>query len=124
MKIIIFETSYPVKQFWSIKRLTLTFFLTFRLPPPSLTLLNFIFSTEECAAGFQLTKEGSCDPCMRGYYRPKGAPACIKCPRTKTTPSISAKSQDECSEGMSLCLEIFLSGLDFKNRKNGKETIM
>lgn len=39
---------------------------------------------------------------MRGYYRPKGAPACIKCPRTKTTPSISAKSQDECSEGMSL----------------------
>lgn len=80
-------------------------FSCFPSPSPTITLLNFIFPAEECAAGFQLTKEGSCDPCMRGYYRPKGAPACIKCPRTKTTPSISAKSQDECSEGMSICLK-------------------
>ena len=69
------------------------------------TLLNLIFVAEECAAGFQLTKEGSCEPCMRGYYRPKGAPACTKCPPKKTTPSISAKSEDECSEGRNLHFE-------------------
>ncbi|GFS66703.1 hypothetical protein NPIL_618171, partial [Nephila pilipes] len=52
----------------------------------------------ECAAGFQLTKDGNCEPCMRGYFRPKGAPSCIKCPPQRTTPSISAKSESECSE--------------------------
>ncbi|XP_055948273.1 uncharacterized protein LOC129981454 isoform X2 [Argiope bruennichi] len=53
---------------------------------------------EECAAGFQLTKDGNCEPCMRGFFRPKGAPSCIKCPPQRTTPSISAKSEAECSE--------------------------
>lgn len=62
--------------------------------------MKFTYFAEECAAGFQLTKEGSCEPCMRGYYRHKGAPACVKCPIKRTTPSISAKSEAECSEGI------------------------
>ncbi|XP_076318247.1 uncharacterized protein LOC143229580 isoform X1 [Tachypleus tridentatus] len=52
---------------------------------------------EECASGLQLSSSGNCEPCPQGFYRTRGMAACVQCPSGRTTTSVGATRQDECS---------------------------